>query len=110
MARVEHAIYGSPALLGRFWADTPLGELPWVAYDLAVFRGIDTYLARAWPRARVAMRVRRIDLLMSALESGVGVGVLQCVALGSVLSAELRPEDTPPSPESPCCEWASGSP
>ncbi len=79
-APVAHASNASAECGQRGGAQTPLDQLPWVAYDLAVFRGIDDYLAANLPGARVALRVQRIDLLMSALEAGVGVGILQCVA------------------------------
>ena len=77
---VAHALYASHELLERHGADAPLEALPWVSYDLSVFRGVDTYLAAAYPAARVVLRVPRIDLLAAALEDGVGVGVLQCIA------------------------------
>lgn len=77
LCEVAHAVYASEELLeanpgvGR-------GDLPWVAYDLAVFRGVDAYLAARHPEAKVAMRVPRIDLLVAALESGMGAGILNC--------------------------------
>jgi DNA-binding transcriptional LysR family regulator len=83
---VAHAVYASADLIERMGADTPLDQWPWVAYDLAVFRGVDAYLAAFHPGARVVMRVPEIDLLAQALIGGVGVGVLQC-AVG-----DARPE------------------
>lgn len=80
LCEVEHAIYASESLLEHLGPDLPLERYPWIAYDLAVFRGIDSYLAANLPKARVVMRVPRIDMLMTALEAGVGVGILQCIA------------------------------
>jgi len=77
---VQHAVYGSDELVEQIGVDAPLDAFPWVAYDLSVFRGIDSYLAAHLPSARVALRVQRIDLLMMALDAGVGIGILQCVS------------------------------
>ncbi|MEM6930298.1 MAG: LysR family transcriptional regulator, partial [Myxococcota bacterium] len=77
---VAHAVYGSEELLARHGAEATREDLPWVAYDLAVFRGVDAFLATRHPRARVVMRVPRIDLLVAAIDSGVGIGILNCHA------------------------------
>ena len=75
---VAHAVYAAPSLIERFGPDAGRGDYPWIAYDLAVFRGIDEYLAAHYPDARIAMRVPRIDLLQAAIEHGVGIGILNC--------------------------------
>lgn len=80
MCEVAHAVYGSAELLDAYGPDAGRGDYPWVAYDLSVFRGVDQYLAARHPEARVAMRVPRIDLLLSAIEHGVGIGILNCHA------------------------------
>jgi len=76
---VNHAVYGSADLLDAN-PDAGRGDLPWIAYDLAVFRGIDAYLQARHPEARVVMRVPRSDLMIPAIEAGVGIGILQCRA------------------------------
>lgn len=78
LSDVAHAVYGAPALVDH--PDASRGTLPWVSYDLSVFRGVDGYLAARYPEAKVAMRVPRIDLLVNALEDGVGIGILNCHA------------------------------
>jgi DNA-binding transcriptional LysR family regulator len=80
LCEVAHALYASDDVIARYGSSSALETYPWVAYDLAVFRGIDDLLATVAPEARIVLRVQRIDLLMSALEDGVGIGVLQCVA------------------------------
>jgi len=75
---VAHGVYVSPALLEAAGPGVGRGELPWVAYDLAVFRGVDGFLAARHPEAEVVLRVPRIDLLVAALEAGVGAGILNC--------------------------------
>lgn len=77
---VAHGVYASVTLLQEHGEDVTRAELPWVAYDLAVFRGIDALLAARHPNARIVMRVPRIDLLVAALEEGIGIGVLNCHA------------------------------
>lgn len=79
VAEVGHAVYANEALLDRLGCDRPLGEYPWVSYDLAVFRGVDDWLSREVPGAQVVMRAPRIGLLADALRAGVGIGVLQCI-------------------------------
>lgn len=76
---VAHAVYGSRSLL-ESRPEATRGDFPWVAYDLSVFRGIDSYLAARHPEASIAMRVPRIDLLQAAIEGGVGIGILNCHA------------------------------
>jgi len=78
LCEVAHAVYASEAMLEAYGADADRGEFPWIAYDLAVFRGVDGFLAARHPRARVVMRVPRIDLLVAAIEDSVGVGILNC--------------------------------
>jgi len=80
LCKVAHAIYACDELIERMGPDRPVEEWPWVSYDLAVIRTVDKYINGYHPGAKVALRVQRIDLLMSALEDGVGVGPLQCVA------------------------------
>ncbi len=75
---VAHAVYGSRALIARHGMQAGRGDYPWVAYDLSVFRGVDRYLAARYPQARIAMRVPRIDLLVAAIEAGMGIGILNC--------------------------------
>ncbi len=77
---VAHGVYASQELLEAYGPDAGRGDFPWIAYDLSVFRGIDRFLAARHPQARVAMRVPRIDLLLAAIESGVGIGILNCHA------------------------------
>ncbi len=77
---VAHAVYVSKELLDATGPDAGRGDFPWIAYDLAVFRGIDRYLAHMHPGARIVMRVPRIDLLQAAIEDGVGIGILNCHA------------------------------
>lgn len=77
---VAHAVYASPALLDAYGADATRGDFPWVAYDLSVFRGIDSFLKSRHPGARIAMRVPRIDLMLAAIVDGVGIGILNCHA------------------------------
>ena len=74
---VAHGVYVSEELLQQ-QPEAQRGELPWVAYDLAVFRGVDAFLAHRHPQAKVVLRVPRIDLLVAALEAGMGAGILNC--------------------------------
>ncbi len=85
---VAHGVYASKALLAQYGPDAGRGEFPWIAYDLSVFRGIDGFLVARHPEARIAMRVPRIDLLLAAIEDGVGIGILNCHAGDS--NPELR--------------------
>jgi len=39
-----------------------------LAYDLSAFHGVDTFLVGRDPKGKIAMRVRRIDLLVVAEE------------------------------------------
>jgi len=78
LCEVAHAVYGSEELIGAYGPDATRGDYPWVAYDLSVFRGVDGFLAARHPEARIGMRVPRIDLLVAALQDGVGVGILNC--------------------------------
>ncbi len=75
---VAHAVYGSEDLLDAEGEQASRDTLPWIAYDLAVFRGVDGFLAARHPDARVVMRVPRIDLLVAAIQDGVGIGILNC--------------------------------
>jgi len=75
---VAHAVYASEALLEAAGPDAGRGDLPWIGYDLAVFRGIDMFLSARYPQAKIVMRVPRIDLLVAAIQDGVGVGILNC--------------------------------
>lgn len=77
---VAHGVYASTATLEACGGEATRDTLPWIAYDLAVFRGIDAFLAARYPEARIVMRVPRIDLLMAAIEDGVGIGILNCHA------------------------------
>lgn len=77
---VAHGVYGSVELLDAVGEHASREALPWVAYDLAVFRGVDSFLAARYPEAKVVMRVPRIDMLVAALEGGVGIGILNCHA------------------------------
>jgi DNA-binding transcriptional LysR family regulator len=80
LAPVKHALYASHDFMQRVGPDADVDDLPWVSYDLAVFRGLDQYLDAYHPHARVHMRVPRIDMLLTALEGGAGVSSLQCIA------------------------------
>ncbi len=80
LCTVAHAVYGSEALIAHVGQEASRGDFPWIAYDLAVFRGVDGFLAARHPNAQIAMRVPRIDLLMAAIEDGVGIGILNCHA------------------------------
>ncbi len=75
---VAHAVYVSDALLAAYGPEATREDFPWIAYDLAVFRGIDGFLAARHPGARIVMRVPRIDLLVAAIQDGVGIGILNC--------------------------------
>lgn len=75
---VAHAVYASETLVQTMGPDATREDYPWIAYDLAVFRGIDGFLAARHPQARIVMRVPRIDLLQAAIEDGVGIGILNC--------------------------------
>lgn len=77
---VAHGVYASTSILEQYGEDASRGDFPWVAYDLSVFRGIDAFLAARHPRAKIVMRVPRIDLLVAAIEGGIGIGVLKCHA------------------------------
>jgi len=77
---VAHGVYASKELIERVGADAPRDAFPWVSYDLSVFRGVDKFLEGRYPGAKIVMRVPRIDLLRTALEAGVGAGVLTCYA------------------------------
>ncbi|MCO4747370.1 MAG: LysR family transcriptional regulator [Proteobacteria bacterium] len=77
---VAHGVYASKAMLEAYGPDSGRGDFPWIAYDLSVFRGIDGFLEARHPEARIVMRVPRIDLLLGAIEDGVGIGILNCHA------------------------------
>lgn len=77
---VAHGVYASRALIARYGPDATRADYPWVSYDLSVFRGVDAFIAHRYPGAEIAMRVPRIDLLMAAIQDGVGIGILNCHA------------------------------
>ncbi len=80
LCNVAHGVYASAELLARYGDDASREDFPWVAYDLGVFRGVDSFLAARLPKAQIVMRVPRIDMLMAAIEGGVGIGILNCHA------------------------------
>lgn len=77
---VAHGVYVSRELADRMGPEADRGDYPWIAYDLAVFRGVDSFLSARHPEARIVMRVPRIDLLQAAIEAGIGIGILNCHA------------------------------
>ena len=77
---VAHGVYVSHDLYASFGPNAKREDYPWVGYDLAVFRGIDGFLAARHPSARIVLRVPRIGLVKAAIEGGVGIGILNCHA------------------------------
>jgi len=77
---VAHGVYVSRDLFDAKGGSLDRAAYPWVSYDLSVFRGVDAFLAARVPSAQVVMRVPRIDVLLGALEGGVGAGILNCHA------------------------------
>jgi len=78
LSDVAHGVYASKALIEAHGPDAGRGDFPWIAYDLAVFRGVDGFLAARHPESQIAMRVPRIDLLVAAIQDGLGIGILNC--------------------------------
>lgn len=80
LAEVRHAVYGSREMVETVGREAGYDKFPWIAYDPAVFRGIDSFLEKRVPGARIVMRVSGIRMMVDAIEAGVGISILNCLA------------------------------
>lgn len=79
-AQVAYAIYGAPDLVAAVGDDAPYAEFPWMSWDFSVARGVDTWLETHAPGARIAGRVERMTIMLSAAAAGSGLAMLPCFA------------------------------
>lgn len=77
-AELFFAIYASPELVEGIGDSAGYDAFPWLAWDLSIGRATDAYLATHVPKARVVLRVDKLDLMLAALEAGIGVTILPC--------------------------------
>lgn len=79
-AEVFYAVYGAPSLVDQIGVDASYAAYPWLAWDLSVGRATDNYLESNAPGARIVMRVDRMAPMTAALEAGLGITILPCMA------------------------------
>ncbi len=78
--RIHLAVYGNDALVTAMGEAASYADYPWLAWDLAVSRSSDLWLAKHAPKAHVAIRFDSMALLVDALEAGLGIATLPCLA------------------------------
>ena len=75
LAKHAFGIFGTPDILARHPQNTPLSELPWIAWGNGLS---DPWFEKFLPNARIAMRVNTGYGVERAIRSGIGVGHLAC--------------------------------
>ena len=87
-ASFAFSVYGSRELVADIGADAPYDHYRWLAWDTAIDRSTDQWLAEQAPKARIAMRFARMNVMCDAVQQGLGVTLLPC------LLGDSRPELT----------------
>lgn len=83
---LDYALYGARTLLNLHPEQTPIEDLPWMAWDERLgARVTEAWMRRNVPRARIACRVDSSTVMLAAINAGMGIGFLP------VFSAEDSP-------------------
>lgn len=79
-AELFYAIYASRELVESLGEDAPYGAFPWLSWDLSIARSTDTWIAaNAGEDANIVVRVGKMNVMIAAIEAGLGATILPCV-------------------------------
>lgn len=79
-AEVFFAVYGSNGIVDSIGENASYADYPWLSWDFSVGRVTDNYLEKHVKDAKIVLRVDRMDVMVQALERGMGITILPCFA------------------------------
>ena len=81
---VFYAVYGAQELIASIGEGADYTSYPWLSWDFKVSRATDVFLDKQAKGAKVVLRVDEVDVMVDALQAGLGLTILPCFALDRV--------------------------